>query len=512
MNAGDLPGKEVERLPAGVRDAIVAQASRGESKPGEPGTTERSRVTTGGAKGVRKANPESGRASEEKPAQVPEADKQVGEDLWQRHKAERGVWSQGMLEALERGVKGGKWFSLIDKVTSERTLAIGWEKVRSNAGACGVDGITIERFEKQAKERLLAVKEQIEGGDYHPQLIKRVWIDKPGSTEKRPLGIPTVRDRVVQTSLRAVVEPIFEREFAPQSYGFRPGRGCKDALGRVQELLTSGHVHVLDIDIKGYFDSIPHDRLMKLVEEHIADGRVLGIIEGFLKAGVMEGRESWEPEEGTPQGGVISPLLANIYLNPLDWLMVQNGLEMVRYADDMIVLCCNAEKARKALETVRGWMGQAGLTLHPEKTRVVEMIEAGSHFDFLGYRFWRSHKGGIKKLARPKSKRKLRQNLKPETRRSSGRSMEAIVAKINPVLRGWYGYFKHAHKSLLKEMDGWVRGRLRGILRKRRKGRGRARGRDHHRWRNQYFDTIGLFSLEAAQTRELTSLRQGAKC
>ena len=145
-----------------------------------------------------------------------------------------------MLEALERGVKGGKWFSLIDKVYAEKTLAVGWEKVKSNAGACGVDGITIERFEKQAEGRLLAVKEQIERGDYHPQLIKRVWIDKPGSAEKRPLGIPTVRDRVVQTALRAVVEPIFEREFAPQSYGFRPGRGCKDALRRVDELLESG--------------------------------------------------------------------------------------------------------------------------------------------------------------------------------------------------------------------------------------------------------------------------------
>ena len=512
MNAGDLSGQEAERLPAEVRDAIVAQASRGKHKPEEPGTTERSRVMIGGAKGVRKANPGSGRPSEEEPPGVPATDKQGGKDLWQRHKAERGVWSQGMLEALERGVKGGKWFSLIDKVYSEKTLAAGWEKVRSNAGACGVDGITIERFEKQAEERLLAVKEQIERGDYHPQLIKRVWIDKPGSTEKRPLGIPTVRDRVVQTALRAAVEPIYEREFAPQSYGFRPGRGCKDALRRVEELLESGHIHVVDIDIKGYFDSIPHDRLMELVGKRIADGRVLGMVEGFLKAGVMEEMKSWEPEEGTPQGGVISPLLANIYLDPLDWLMVQNGLEMVRYADDMIVMCRDAEKARGALEAVREWMGQAGLTLHPEKTRVVEMIEPGSHFDFLGYRFWRSHGGGIKRLVRPKSKKKLREKIKPQTRRTNGESMEAIVAKLNPVLRGWYGYFKQAHADLLREMDGWVRGRLRGILRKRRGGKGRGRGRDHHRWRNRYFDTLGLFCLEAAQAMEQTSLQQGAKC
>jgi len=467
---------------------------------------------TGGAKGGRKANSEGERPSEEEPPRVLETDKQGGEDLWQCCKAERGVWSRGMLEALERGVKGGKWFSLIDKVYSEKTLAAGWEKVKSNAGACGVDGITIERFEKQAKERLLAVKEQIEGGDYHPQLIKRVWIDKPGSTEKRPLGIPTVGDRVVQSALRSVIEPIFEREFAPQSYGFRPGRGCKDALRRVDELLKSGHVHVVDIDIKGYFDSIPHDRLMKLVEKRVADSRVLGMIEGFLKAGVMEGMKNWEPENGTPQGGVISPLLANIYLDPLDWLMVGSGLEMVRYADDMVVLCRDGEKARGALETIREWMGQAALTLHPEKTRVVEMTELGRHFDFLGYRFWRTRRGGIKRLVRPKSKKKLRATIKPKTRRTNGESMEAIVAKLKPVLRGWYGYFKHAHADVLKEMDGWVRGRLRGILRKRRGGRGRGRGMDHHRWRNRYFDTLGLFSLEAAQAREQTSLQQGAKC
>ena len=510
MNAGDLPGQETERFPAEVRAAIVAQAGRGES--GKTGATERSRVMTGGAKGGRKANSKGDRPSEETPPGVPETDKQGGEDLWQRHKAERGVWSRGMLEALERGVKGGKWFSLIDKVYADKTLALGWEKVKSNAGACGVDGITVERFEKQAEERLLAVKEQIERGDYQPQPIKRVWIDKPGSKEKRPLGIPTVRDRVVQSALRAVIEPIIEREFAPQSYGFRPGRGCKEALRRVDELLKGGHVHVVDIDIKGYFDSIPHDRLMELVEKRVADGRVLGMIEGFLKAGVMEGMESWEPEEGTPQGGVISPLLANIYLDPLDWLMVQNGLEMVRYADDMVVMCRDAEKARGALEVVREWMGQAGLRLHPEKTRVVEMIEPGSHFDFLGYRFWRSHGGGIKRLARPKSKKKLREKIKPQTRRTSGESMEAIVAKLNPVLRGWYGYFKQAHVDLLREMDGWVRGRLRGILRKRSNRRGRARGRDHQLWRNRYFDTLGLFSLEAAQAREQTSLQQGAKC
>ena len=513
MNTGDLPGQDsAPRNSAEVRTAVVAQASRGQSEDGTTVPTERSRVTTGGAKGGRKANPENDRPGEESSPVVPATDKQGEEDLWQRHKAERGVWSEGMLEALERGVKGGKWFSLIDKVFQERTLALGWEKVKSNAGACGVDGITVERFEKQVQERLLAVKEQIKRGDYRPQPIKRVWIAKSGSTEKRPLGIPTVRDRVVQSALRMVIEPIFERGFAPHSYGFRPGRSCKEALRRVEELLESGYTHVVDIDIKGYFDSIPHDRLLELIAKQIADGRVLGMIEAFLKAGVMEGMESWEPEDGTPQGGVISPLLANIYLDPLDWLMKEHGLEMVRYADDMVVLCRDAGTAREALEEVSRWMAGAGLTLHPDKTQVVDLTGSGSHFDFLGYRFWRSRTGGIKRLIRPKSWRKLRGNLKPLTKRANAHSLEAIVKKLNPILKGWYGYFKHASAGMLAKMDGWVRGRLRSILRKRRKGQGRARGRDHQRWPNRYFDTLGLFNLEAARALERSSLRQEQTC
>jgi RNA-directed DNA polymerase len=401
----------------------------------------------------------------------------------------------------------------MDKVYADRTLALGWEQERANAGACGVEGISVDRFAKQAKSRLLAVKEHLKGGDYRPQMIRRVWIDKPGSREQRPLGIPTVRDRVVQSALRTVIEPIFERIFAPQSYGFRPGRSCKDALRRVEKLLRSGQACVVDIDIKKYFDTIPHDRLLELVAEHIADGRVLGLIEAFLRAGVMGELEGWEPTEGTPQGGVISPLLANLYLNPLDWLMVQSGLEMVRYADDMVVLCRDMDTARQALETIRQWMSQAGLSLHPEKTRVVNMTAAGSHFDFLGYRFWTSRKEelGVRRLISPKSEGKLRAKLKPLTRRANGASMEAIVGKLRPVLRGWYGYFKHASADVLREIDGWVRGRLRAILRKRRKGRGRARGRDHQRWPNRYFDTLGYFSLEAAQALELSSLPLGAK-
>ena len=506
VNTGDLPGQDTAGCPAEVRAVIVA------TKPGN----------AGGAKGGREAEPSSEGRREASSPVVPAAGKQGEEDLWQRHKAERGVWSEKMLVALEAGVKGNVWFSLIDKVYADWTLGLAWEKVKSNAGACGVDGITIGHFDKDSRNRLLAVKEHLKEGTYQPKPVKRVMIPKPGSAEMRPLGIPTVTDRVVQTALRMVIEPIFEREFAPQSYGFRPGRGCKDALRRVDELLQSGLVHVVDVDIKGYFDSIPHDKLLTLVRKRIADGRVLKLVEAFLKQGVlaqcetMEGYEMREIEKieaGTPQGGVISPLLANIYLNPLDWQMVREGQQMVRYADDMVILCPDAESAARVLQSLRAWMAKAGLTLHPEKTKIVDMGQPKAHFDFLGYRFWRGKTSGrIKRFIRPKSVQKFREAIKPLTKRANGHSLETIAERLKPKLRGFYGYFKHASVSALRELDGWVRGRLRGILRKRAKLKGRGRGRDHQRWSNRYFADAGFFSLENAWRAEITSLRKGDNC
>lgn len=469
---------------------------------------------------------ESGKANtmnrEDTSARVPEGDKQAEEDLWQRHKAERGVWSEPMLAALARGLQGNKWFSLIDKIARPDVLQLAWEKVKSNAGACGVDGITIGRFAKDSQNRLLAVKEHLAKGTYQPKPVKRVWIEKPGSAEKRPLGIPTVTDRVVQAAVKMVIEPIFENRFAAHSYGFRPGRSCKDALRRVNELLEAGHTHVVDVDIKGYFDAIPHDRLLALVRERIADGRVLGLVEGFLNQGVMEGTELAKtieeeppagpenPPAGTPQGGVISPLLANIYLDPLDWLMAGLGLETVRYADDIVVLCRTHQQADAALGTLRQWMAGAGLTLHPEKTRTVDMNVADSHFDFLGYRFKRSKRGRLMRLVRPKSLRQLRESIKRRTRRNSGKSMRAIVDDLNRTLPGWFGYFQHVKANELSALDGWIRMRLRSILRKRRGLRGRGRGLDHNRWTNRYFTDLGLFCLLEARKSAIASLRNGA--
>jgi RNA-directed DNA polymerase len=443
---------------------------------------------------------------------VPSRDKLIEEDLWQRHKAQRGVWSEAMLIALERGIKGNRWFSLIDKVRSLRTLTMAWDKVRANAGAPGVDGLTTGFYERTATERLSALQAHLTQNTYRPQAIRRTYIQKAGSKEMRPLGIPTVTDRIVQGAVKLVIEPIFEHTFAPSSYGFRPGRGCKEALTQVQRHLNAGLTHVVDVDIKGYFDAIPHELLMQLVATHIADGKVLGLIEAFLEQGVLEEGIETEPEQGSPQGGIISPLLANIYLNPLDWLLAEVGLQSVRYADDLIILASSAEAAQQALGRVQAWMERAKLTLHPEKTRVVDMNQPEAYFDYLGFRFMRTKKGKLIRLIRPKSQKKLRESLKKPTQRANGRSLEAIIAEINPRLQGWFTYFRAAIRGEHARMDQWVRMRLRSILRMRHKGQGRGRGLDHFKWPNHYFEKHGLFSLEEAWQKMMSLRSKGAKC
>jgi RNA-directed DNA polymerase len=416
-----------------------------------------------------------------------------------------------MLRALEKGgPKGNKWFSLIDKVASERTLGTAWEQVRFNAGVCGVDRVSVAGFEKDSESRLLAVKEHLSKGGYRPHAVRRVMIPKSRG-RFRPLGIPTVRDRVVQTALKMVIEPIFEREFCPWSYGFRPGVGCKDALREVERHLKAGFTHIVDIDIEGYFDNIDHELLMEKVRSRVADSRVLGLIEGFLKQGVMEEGVTWLPEKGSPQGGVISPLLANIYLNELDWLMNGREVRLIRYADDMVLMCRSQSEARAARRKLEEWMEAARLTLSAEKTREADMQQEGESFDFLGYRFKRGKEGRLLRLVRPESLAKLKDSVRRKTRRCNKHSMETICQQLEPVLRGWFGYFKHANVSTLGGIDGWIRMRLRSILRKRRGGRGRGRGRDHQRWRNDYFREAGFYSLVDARN-EYLSLRKGVNC
>ena len=436
---------------------------------------------------------------ETKTATVPERDKQAGEKPTTATSIvlvagiEPEVWTERMQTALVRGLKGNQWFSLIDKIYAERTLELAWGKVESNAGGSGVDNMTTARFAKDCPRGLLDLKEQLRTASYQPLPVKRVWIPKPGTTEKRPLGIPTVRDRIVQTALRMVIEPIFEHRFAEHSYGFRPGRGCKDALRRVQTLLDEGCTWIVDADLKAYFDTIPKDRLMDRVEERIADSRVLTLIRSYLDQGVMEELTLHEPtERGTPQGAVISPLLANIYLDPLDHLLAANGVEMVRYADDFVLLCRSEEEAKAALARVQTWVTENGLTLHPEKTRLVDVTQPGG-FDFLGYHFERDYR-----WPRRKAVVRFKDKVRELTPRNSGKSMEETVGKLNDMLRGWFGYFKHSTRTGFDGLDGYIRGRLRSILRKRAGGRGRGGGKDHQRWRNCYFDELGLFSLTQA--------------
>ena len=290
-----------------------------------------------------------------------------------------------MLEALEQGVKGGKWFSLMDKVSARRTLEAAWQQVRRNRGAAGVDRMSIERFAARAERILAELESEIKGGRYRPAPVRRCLIPKPGTEQKRALGIPTVKDRVVQAALRAVLEPIFERKFMGSSYGFRPGRSCKDALRRVDERLRQGFVWVVDVDIASYFDTIDHGLLMDDVREDVADGRVLAMVEAFLKDGVMEDGELREVESGTPQGGVISPLLANIYLHPVDVVLHLAGYTSVRYADDIVVLCRSRDEAEHALALLRATMAMRRLVLHPTKTRIANALDEG--FDLLGYHF-----------------------------------------------------------------------------------------------------------------------------
>jgi RNA-directed DNA polymerase len=397
-----------------------------------------------------------------------------------------------MLTALEEGVKGGKWFRLIDKVYALPTLRRAFARVRENHGAAGVDHVTVEEFERDLEANLAKLSQELAAGTYRPQAVRRHWIEKLGSKEKRPLGIPTVRDRVVQAALRVVIEPIFERDFAAQSYGFRPHRGCKDALRRVDHLLEQGYHWVVDADLKSYFDTIPRAELLARVKTKVADGRVLRLVDAFLRQGVLEEMNLWTPPAGTPQGAVVSPLLSNIYLDPLDHRLMARGFEMVRYADDFVVLCRTPEEAQRALEEVQRWTAEAGLTLHPVKTRIVDAAQAGG-FDFLGYHFERGYK-----WPRRKSERKFRDTIRGKTRRTSGQSLAAIIVDLNRTLVGWFGYFKHSHKATFATLDKWVRMRLRSILRRRRGRRGRGRGADHQRWPNAFFTEQGLFSLVAA--------------
>jgi RNA-directed DNA polymerase len=401
------------------------------------------------------------------------------------------VWTERMVSALVNGVKGGRWYSLMDKVLAPDTLDAAWERVSANEGAAGVDGQSIKRFEARAELYLTELSTALRNGSYRPQPIRRVEIPK-GDGRMRPLGIPTVKDRIVQTAVKFALEPIFEATFLPISYGFRPGMGCRDALREVAQLIADGRTYVVDADFESYFDSIPHDRLMQHVEERVSDGRILALLRSWLKQDIMRDMQRWTPTAGTPQGAVISPLLANIYLHPLDEHLAVCGYRMVRYADDFVVLCKSREEADAALAEIRAWVADNGLRLHPNKTHVGDCRQYGEGFEFLGYRF----EAG-RRWVRKKSLDRFKDSIRAKTRRTRGQSLAVIVADLNRLLGGWFAYFKHAHPYTFKPLDQFIRRRLRAVLHRqtfRRSGVGLTL-LDHQRWPNAFFAQAGLLAL-----------------
>jgi group II intron reverse transcriptase/maturase len=363
-----------------------------------------------------------------------------------------------------------KVHSLVDKVYSRKNLALAWEVVRRNGGAGGVDRVSLERFAANLEENLEQLHEELRTQRYEPQPLRRVFIPKAGKRgQLRPLGIPAVRDRVCQQALAQRLVPIFEPDFDNGSFGYRPGRSPHGAMRKIWREIEAGRVWVVDADLRDFFGSVDHMGLMQLVTRRIADGRVLTLIEQMLKAPVLE-RGRVEPTvRGTPQGGVISPLLANILLTPFDKEMRARGYRLTRYADDWVVTCTTRSEAERALATARRILKALGVTLHREKTRIVHVKHG---FEFLGYvvrqgkRPLQLPQHRVKSGARPgalyaqpseRARRKFRDQIRYLTRRKRPVSTAQLIREINPVIRGWGMYYRRAHvRKLFNQFDRWI--------------------------------------------------------
>ena len=423
----------------------------------------------------------------------------------------RGHSSGAATPVGEGGPRRRKWYSLYDKVFALKNLRQAWEKVEANGGAAGCDGQTIAQFAADAETHLQQLHEELREKRYRPRPVKRVEIPKPGGG-MRQLGIPCVRDRVVQQALLQVLSPIFEPLFSECCHGFRPGRGCQSALQVVDRALETGHEWFVDADIVQFFDTVDHELVLDGVHEEIADGSVLRLIRAFLESGVLVEPGEVEPTElGTPQGGPLSPLLANIYLHPLDQALAEAGFVVVRYADDFVIFTKTRQRAEQALEVVRVTMKRLKLRLHPEKTHIGTPDQG---FDFLGYRYFRDQRERLQKIVSRKSCQRFRDAIRKRTKRHAGQKrpkarrctaarlqrnqrVQAMVASVNRYLRGWHGYFRGVRVTwhhYLNDFDRFVRRRLRCAI----SGR-YARGRWQHILSNDLFDQIGLLSLAHLQ-------------
>ena len=362
-----------------------------------------------------------------------------------------------------------KVHSLIDKVYKRKNLEMAWERVKANRGSGGVDGQTLEVFAEQLDKNLDRLQSELKEGLYQPRPVRQVQIPKTGKPgEFRGLGIPTIYDRVCQQALLNRLQPIFEPVFDEANYGYRRGRSTKDALRKVWKEIDSGSEWIVDADLKDFFGSVDHEKLLTLVAQQIADGRVLRLIEAMLKAGSYGKGRLFPTERGTPQGGVASPLLSNILLTPFDREMRHKGYQLTRYADDWVITCKSAAEARAAIDAARRILKQLGVELHPQKTRIVH-VQYG--FEFLGYKIKRGKKlylpatrirsrarsGGLYAYPRDKSIRRFKDEVRQRTKRRVPLATEQLIEALNPLLRGWGEYYKRAHvRKLFNQLDRWI--------------------------------------------------------